>query len=506
MAHIHISPKFKDTLLSIEWFIKNHLWIEDFDNARNESLAVAISLFIIRNNIILYTKDWNRLRWSVLWTIRWIDLYYIWTDRELYLREPLLQKIKTIYVHEDPLFDKWEILKFKSGEEICRLMENVDIDMSKLVSEYVECIWYEGQYTVIFSWWKTVYVKNTEWTIVWVPQSLLTGSDVVSLEGVIDMKIKNTIRLRIEDNRKYKEEEINNLYRLSLREFMENAKKLWDFLSEDLEIEVDKQYENIRNLSSILEKHNLVDKVIFIPNESITIYTRNIYSEWNYKYPLWRYRIYINLINYSLNIKNTIVDVGGVYHHPHINHSWDCCLWEYATILSKLYKAQDYIGYWYAILEYLQSYYPGSVYQSRDSFVSNHKPKLDQSIQDEHSAKIKETEIIVDWVSIVWIELNNLTYIELDLEKLRNEYQLLWNSTPERVARSVPSKKADDYMWIMDKIQERAKWKSIWDKYMIYNDVLYKQYVVPKNDTNAITDSFIKAIDNKVTAQQLLTA
>jgi len=54
----------------------------------------------------------------------------------------------------------------------------------------------------------------------------LTGSDVVSLEGVIDMKIKNTIRLRIEDNRKYKEEEINNLYRLSLREFMENAKKL----------------------------------------------------------------------------------------------------------------------------------------------------------------------------------------------------------------------------------------------------------------------------------------
>jgi len=41
---------------------------------------------------------------------------------------------------------------------------------------------------------------------------------------------------------------------------------------------------------------------------------------------------------------------------------------------------------------------------------------------------------------------------------------------------------------------------------MIYNDVLYKQYVVPKNDTNAITDSFIKAIDNKVTAQQLLTA
>lgn len=468
---VNVHNDFKSHLASIEWFCEA-IGIKDIANTPNEDILKAFKAFLETNrrDYVWYKDDGGKLSvdWAAVRQITGIDDSFFWTGYWLYYRKPLLDMIAVSYKVQTPIYEVWQILKVRGRAKLSQM--NASSNVKEKSGQYVEVLWYWKTYRILENKWNIVFVLNVYWEKFWLPEGYLTTTTETNLDWVLDKMIYEEVKERFADSKKQDTEKLTQAYQKTLREFMDISKELQEHNSGDIEDKILAEVNNIKTLGDDIKKDWRVKAVKYVYWKELSVQTWNLSIKHGGKeYPIGTYTINIWFwTGFNLSIVNNLLD-GRSLNHPHILESGGCCLSDWQRVLAWYYKDWDYKSFVLTCLEYLESVNPESTYISLESFTSQHKARFEQSLADEQALRNPQPVVVPTEEKDIAINavLIEKWYALLTLELARQEYQALGESTAARTARGVPKDKESDYVWICQKIYERAKKKWIDEQYIV---------------------------------------
>ena len=210
---------------------------------------------------------------------------------------------------------------------------------------------------------RLVYVQDAYENWYSIPQCTLVPTSIKDLVAHERKILLEKIIYDLQDNAKFKLEELSNEYSEKLREFMEASKKLEQNMTSDYTQEAERILEIQLNVKSILEKNEQITDVKYIMGKELIIETVPLFCG-DAKLPIGRYRITIPLKEWNPKAMNMDIGQSNWYQHPHIQSNWSCCLGEYISPMRTSFSKQDYITLVGFFIEFLESLNEHSVYQS----------------------------------------------------------------------------------------------------------------------------------------------
>ena len=139
---------------------------------------------------------------------------------------------------------------------------------------------------------RLVYVQDAYENWYSIPQCTLVPTSIKDLSAHEKKILLEKIIYDLQDNAKFKLEELSNEYSERLREFMEASKKLEQNMTSDYTQEAERILEIQLNVKSILEKNEQITDVKYIMGKELIIETVPLFCG-DAKYPVGRYRITI---------------------------------------------------------------------------------------------------------------------------------------------------------------------------------------------------------------------
>lgn len=255
---------------------------------------------------------------------------------------------------------------------------------------------------------KRVYVQDAYDNWYSIHQCVLVPTSIKDLFAHERKNLLEKIIYDLQDNAKYKIDELSSIYSEKLREFMEISKSLEQHMVSDFTEEAERILAIQMDVKNVLIKNEQITDVKYILGTELIVETVPLFC-WDAKLPIGRYKITIPLKEWNPIAINLDIWRGNWYQHPHVQSNWLCCLGEYVSPMRESYNKQDFITLVGFFIEFLESLNDRSVFQSMTTRQDTHYKKFIQYLDKQ--PKVSKAKANGETPNIIIIDDPDITDI-----------------------------------------------------------------------------------------------